>query len=181
MIDPLSFAIERHGDQRYGSRMYSHHLLAVVKVLMDVGVGIGGHDYALLTAAKLHDIVEDTETTIDEVRHLYGDEVADYVWAVTGVGENRKERNKSQYAKIAALPKAAILKVADRIANAEAVLAEGKVGLAEMYLSEHRAFAANAVVLLPASGHVGTALASRYFKAVLDLEQLVKSSEESSS
>ena len=46
-----------------------------------------------------------------------GVHVADLVWAVTGVGANRKERNQSIYDKIKNYPMAAVLKTADRIAD----------------------------------------------------------------
>lgn len=113
--DARRFAEERHAGQRYGGHPYGVHLAAVRAVLE--GFGYGG---ALGVAAWLHDTVEDTGTTREEIDAGFGDEVAALVWAVTGVGENRKERNASAYEKIRRHPEAAILKLADRIANAEA-------------------------------------------------------------
>jgi (p)ppGpp synthase/HD superfamily hydrolase len=113
--DARQFAVERHGEQRYGERPYVVHLEAVRAVLRDFG-----HGGALGIAAWLHDVVEDTATTRAEVAARFGDEVAALVWAVTGVGVDRPARNAAAYAKIQALPAAAILKLADRIANVEA-------------------------------------------------------------
>jgi (p)ppGpp synthase/HD superfamily hydrolase len=113
--DARAFAVERHGDQRYGERPYVTHLAAVRAVLRDFDI-----DGALGVAAWLHDVVEDTPTTRDEVAARFGPDVAALVWAVTGVGENRKARNADAYAKIRAHPPAATLKLADRIANVEA-------------------------------------------------------------
>ena len=100
----------------------------------------------LFVAAYLHDMVEDApETEKDEVFRLilfnFGDKVSGLVWAVTGVGHNRKTRNESAYAKIYLSPEAALLKLADRIANVEACKKSGDSRLA-MYRKEHARFAA---------------------------------------
>jgi (p)ppGpp synthase/HD superfamily hydrolase len=109
------FAEERHAGQRYGEQPYSVHLAAVRAVLASFG-------YAgdLGVAAWLHDVVEDTATTREEIAVEFGAGVAALVWAVTGVGKSRKERNEAAYEKIRSHPPAAILKLADRIANVEA-------------------------------------------------------------
>lgn len=126
------FAEERHGDQLYGDRPYTVHLEAVRAVLRDFG-----HDGAIAAAAWLHDVVEDTPTTREEVAERFGEEVASLVWAVTGVGRNRKERCASAYEKIRALPAAATLKLADRIANVEASLGSPRI---VMYRAEWPSF-----------------------------------------
>jgi (p)ppGpp synthase/HD superfamily hydrolase len=110
-----AFAVEKHGGQRYGDRPYVVHLEAVRAVLADFG-----YDGTLAVAAWLHDTVEDTDATREEISARFGEEVAALVWAVTGTGETRKERNAAAYAKMRAHPPAAVLKLADRIANVEA-------------------------------------------------------------
>jgi hypothetical protein len=60
------------------------------------------------------------------------------VWAVTGKGQNRAERNASMYEKVRVLPAAATLKLGDRIANVESSLSVA--GKLEMYRSEHAGF-----------------------------------------
>lgn len=114
-LDARRFAEERHGGQRYGAHPYVVHLVAVRAVLDDFG-----HGGRFGVAAWLHDTVEDTATTREEIAVRFGAEVAALVWAVTGVGASRKERNASAYEKIRQTPEAAILKLADRIANVEA-------------------------------------------------------------
>jgi (p)ppGpp synthase/HD superfamily hydrolase len=64
--------------------------------------------------------VEDTSLEREEIERAFGGDVAALVWAVTGVGETRKERVASAYAKMRAHPPAVTLKLADRIANSEA-------------------------------------------------------------
>lgn len=75
-------------------------------------------------AAWLHDTIEDTDATREDIAARFDHAVADLVWAVTGVGKNRKERNADAYAKIrvaqSCFRPAANLKLADRIANVEA-------------------------------------------------------------
>jgi guanosine-3',5'-bis(diphosphate) 3'-pyrophosphohydrolase len=132
-IDARDFARAAHGDQKYGAAPYVVHLSAVRTVLADFGYG-----GVLGIAAWLHDVAEDTTTTREEIAARFGAEVAELVWAVTGVGANRKERNLAAYAKIKASPGAAILKLADRIANVEAARAvPEKLAL---YRSEWRSF-----------------------------------------
>jgi (p)ppGpp synthase/HD superfamily hydrolase len=129
------FAVEKHGAQRYGDQPYVVHLAAVRAVLASFGYG-----GALAVAAWLHDVVEDTGVGRDEVAARFGVEVAELVWAVTGVGESRKERNASAYDKIRRLPAAATLKLADRIANVEA--SHSAPDKRAMYRAEWPAFSA---------------------------------------
>jgi guanosine-3',5'-bis(diphosphate) 3'-pyrophosphohydrolase len=132
------FAEERHKSQRYGEHPYVVHLWAVRQVLTDFGY----HSGPLAVAAWLHDLIEDTPTTRQEIAERFGEEVAMLVWAVTGVGKNRKnrkERNAWVYEKIRQCPKAAILKLADRIANMEA--SQACPDKLAMYRKEHLEFA----------------------------------------
>jgi (p)ppGpp synthase/HD superfamily hydrolase len=111
------YATQKHEGQFYGKQPYTVHLVAVREVLRWAGFE-DGHPLAI--AAWLHDTVEDTGATREDVAARFGDDVAALVWAVTGIGKNRKERNEDAYAKIRAYPPAATLKLADRIANVEA-------------------------------------------------------------
>ncbi|MGS2809882.1 HD domain-containing protein [Nocardia sp. MW-W600-9] len=136
-----AFALESHRDQRYGEHPYITHLAAVRAVLDDFG-----YDGAVGTAAWLHDVIEDTPVTAEEVESRFGREVLDLVWAVTGIGPDRKARNLNAYTKIAAHPPAVILKLADRTANAEASPPDSSwMG---MYRTEHPTFKAHLGQLL---------------------------------
>ncbi|MEJ7735166.1 MAG: GNAT family N-acetyltransferase [Polyangiaceae bacterium] len=110
-----ALARSAHAAQRYGEAPYLSHLASVRGVLREFG-----HEGALALAAWLHDAVEDTALEREEIERIHGSEVAALVWAVTGVGETRKERVASAYAKMRAHPAAVTLKLADRIANSEA-------------------------------------------------------------
>lgn len=139
--DALEFATRRHALQRYsGDRPYETHLLAVEAVL--VAVGYDDADEVWRCAALLHDILEDTGTTRGELEERYdrhlrtGYPISTLVWAVTGVGPNRKQRNYAVYHKLEYCPAAAVLKLADRVANVEDAIATANVGKWAMYDSE---------------------------------------------
>ena len=70
----IRFANERHYDQPYGVAPYIVHLMLVARHFTDP------HRQ---TIAILHDIVEDTETTLDEIEERFGQEVAQAVDALT--------------------------------------------------------------------------------------------------
>lgn len=128
-----AFALVAHADQKYGELPYIAHLHAVRTVLLDFG-----YSAPFTLAAWLHDVVEDTPVTRDEVAANFGEEVADLVWAVTGVGETRSERVHAAYEKIKENPPAAVLKLADRIANSEASRDYPKK--LALYRGEHASF-----------------------------------------
>ncbi len=115
--DARDYAVQKHAAQRYGDEPYLVHLKAVREVLRWAGFD---DDHPLAIAAWLHDTIEDTDATREDVAERFGTKVAELVWAVTGIGKNRKERNENAYQKIRACPDAAILKLADRISNVEA-------------------------------------------------------------
>ena len=130
-------ALAAHGDQRYGQAPYRVHLEHVVSVVERYP-----HNEVMRASAWLHDVVEDTQTTLDEVRSAVGDEVAAIVAAVTDEpGASRVERKAATYRKLAASSAAArAVKLADRIANLEASARDGREDLRAMYRSEHDAF-----------------------------------------
>jgi len=136
-------AIAAHGDQSYGDKPYEHHLQAVVEVLKRFGVQLDDPSTApLLIAAWLHDSLEDTQLTRDEVEIQFGPAVAELVWRVTDEpGATRKERKPATYRKTRENESAIVLKLADRIANVEASVASGG-RLLDMYQREHPDFKA---------------------------------------
>ncbi|MFO0619133.1 MAG: HD domain-containing protein [Polyangiaceae bacterium] len=136
------YAAARHGEQRYGDQPYAAHL-AAVRAALEAPLAASELDEGaradLRVAAWLHDVVEDTPTPLADVAQRFGERVAALVWAVTGVGENRKTRNADAYAKIRATPASAWLKLADRIANVEA--SRDRLDKRAMYAAEHASFA----------------------------------------
>jgi (p)ppGpp synthase/HD superfamily hydrolase len=137
------YAISRHATQMYGKYPYAYHLAMVEAVLSEYGFD----EYEYQAAAWLHDILEDTNTKLDNIYGNYGPVVTSLVYSVTGEGRNRKERNASIYAKLQKYPNAAIIKVADRIANMtegrNTMIRERQTDKVEMYLNEWEDFKAN--------------------------------------
>lgn len=104
-----------------GSDCYAvqYHLDSVACVLKSFGF----HSKAMTYAAYLHDILEDTPITREQLGSLLGQEVSDLVWQVSDEpGPNRKTRQTLTYDKTVRFPMATALKLADRIANIEHTL-----------------------------------------------------------
>lgn len=91
-------------------------------------------------AALLHDVLEDTAVTHRNISDLYGQTVAQIVWAVTDEpGRNRKDRKAKTYWKIRSDPNATLIKLCDRWDNMNRCLySETRHG--EMYAKEHYTF-----------------------------------------
>ncbi|SMF41365.1 RelA/SpoT family protein [Desulfovibrio gilichinskyi] len=76
------FSARAHeGQVRLSGEPYLSHPLHVAKILADMRM-----DEPTVAAGLLHDTVEDTDTTIDDIADLFGEEVADIVDGVTKIG-----------------------------------------------------------------------------------------------
>lgn len=126
-----------HYKQKYGIHEYTYHLEHVEMALNRFGFVEG---FKLRAAAWLHDVIEDTKISYDQIKCGFGQEIADIVYAVTNeMGRNRRERHEKTYAKIRESKDALALKLADRIANME--FSKGTdSGFFEMYKKEMPAF-----------------------------------------
>lgn len=129
------FAIWAHGDQRYGEQAYLAHLREVVEILDEHGYDVHYFPLAVITG-WLHDVGEDTHVLIGYIASQFGDRVAELVWACTGSGKNRKEKQAAIKAKLLEEPEAQPPKAADRLANMRSSLREKKRGLVSMYSRE---------------------------------------------
>lgn len=142
--DVIAFAVERHGSQMYGTKPYRYHLDKVDDIVVATlkEPKFRWHDHDVIRAAGyLHDIIEDTKTTWQELADRFGPRVASLVQIVTDEpGENRKERKLRTYPKIKAGGDAPILiKLGDRIANVEYSL-DVKDSRFNMYFKEQPMF-----------------------------------------
>jgi guanosine-3',5'-bis(diphosphate) 3'-pyrophosphohydrolase len=132
------FAVKAHGDQKYGELPYVVHLQAVANHLKPYGENAE-------VLGFLHDVVEDTSVSKEEVESEFGKFISECVAILTDeAGSNRKERKAKTYLKMskvgAELNLALIAKVADRLANLEACVKAGNNSLLSMYKGEHPAF-----------------------------------------
>ena len=75
----LEYAIEKHGDQRRVSgEPYISHPIAVANILIDLGM-----DYSSVCAALLHDTIEDTDATEEDIKKRFGEVITELVVGVT--------------------------------------------------------------------------------------------------
>ena len=118
LLGAARFAAERHRDQRrkdIKSSPYINHVLSVAEVLTRHGI----EDVTTLQAALLHDTIEDTETSPDELDDLFGSEVLSVVLEVTDDKSlDKAERKRIQIEKSPHLSdRAKLVKLGDMISN----------------------------------------------------------------
>jgi guanosine-3',5'-bis(diphosphate) 3'-pyrophosphohydrolase len=121
VAEAVAFAACQHGDQRRPTGApYTEHLLETLEVLVR---GAGVTDPDVLTGAVLHDVVEDTRCTLEELAARFGPRVAGLVGWVTIPAAHGQERDqvKRDYLRgLRAAPRDAILvKLADRASNVQ--------------------------------------------------------------
>ena len=114
-------AAERHRDQiRSSGDPYLSHLLEVAHILADMRM-----DATTLTAALLHDVVEDTEFPLSRIEERFGSEVALLVAGVTKIGrlnmvapETRQAENvRKMLLAMVNDVRVVLVKLADRLHN----------------------------------------------------------------
>ena len=113
------FAAERHKDLRrkgVGGAPYVNHLAEVARLL---AVVTDGSDAGLIAAGWLHDTVEDTATSPDELVSTFGEDVASLVMEVTDDKRlPKQERKRLQVEKTPKkTPRAKMIKLADLTSN----------------------------------------------------------------
>ena len=119
------FATAAHGaigqKRRYSGEDYIVHPLAVAEIVRSVP-----HTEAMLAAALLHDVVEDTHIPLKEIRREFGADVNELVFWLTDTPEDgtRKERKARSCARWQDAPVAAkTIKAADLIDNSKSIFA----------------------------------------------------------
>jgi len=119
LLEALAFAAHKHRDQRRKdaeASPYINHPIALADVLVNEG---GVSDVEVLCAALLHDTVEDTDTTPQELEAVFGSRIARIVAEVTDDKALAKaERKRLQVEHAAGLSsEAKLVKLADKICN----------------------------------------------------------------
>ena len=118
-VRALAFASHKHSQQRRkdaDASPYINHPIALVSIL---AVEAGIDDCDTLCAALLHDTIEDTDTSVEELVEAFGSPVASLVQEVTDDKRLPKAERKLLQVEHAAhlSPKARPVKLADKIAN----------------------------------------------------------------
>ena len=122
----IEFAVRAHsGTERRGKGFpYIVHPMEAMEIVATMTA-----DQELLAAAALHDVVEDTPVTVEELRREFGDRIADLVAAasdvlVEGVSEEESWHARKQAAidRLAAAPRdAKIVALGDKLSNMRAI------------------------------------------------------------
>lgn len=141
--EALEFAHQAHqGQQRkYTGEPYIEHPIRLSEMVRSVP-----HTEAMICAAYLHDVVEDTPVTSAEIEERFGPEVARLVHELTDefITEsypqlNRKERKKREVARLAKVSvEAKTIKLADVIDNTRDII-KGDKDFARRYIPEMEA------------------------------------------
>lgn len=123
--------------RKYTGEPYIVHPVEVAKI-----VESHGGSNAMIAAALLHDVLEDTSVTFDVLETEFGSEVAELVLWLTDVSKpedgNRSTRRALDRQHSAAAPaEAQTVKVADLISNTRSIVAHDP-GFAKVYLEEKR-------------------------------------------
>jgi len=124
ILAAAQFAAEKHAQQRRkgaAQEPYINHLIEVARLIADSSDQL---DPELIMAGLLHDTVEDTGVTKEEIAHKFGPDVASLVAEVTDDKTLPKETRKALQVKNA--PKKSLrgqtLKLADKISNLRSIL-----------------------------------------------------------
>ena len=121
IMKAYNYAFEHHGEQkRRSGEPYIIHPINVAYILAEVGL-----DEATICAALLHDVVEDTDVTDENLRKEFGEEVADMVAGVTKLGnimfasveEQQVEDYRKMFLAMGKDIRVIIIKLADRLHN----------------------------------------------------------------
>ena len=117
----FEFCVEKHsGQKRYTNEEYYIHPFNVASIIVSLGM-----DSESIAAALLHDVVEDTDSTIDDIKREFGDEVALLVDGVTKIGKlnfSTKEQQQAESLRKMLIAmgqdiRVIIIKLADRLHN----------------------------------------------------------------
>jgi guanosine-3',5'-bis(diphosphate) 3'-pyrophosphohydrolase len=119
LLKALAFAAHKHRDQRRKDKQsspYINHPIALANILCNEG---HINDIGVICAALLHDTVEDTDTTAEELQREFGAGIRDVVMQVTDDKSLDKAVRKQRQIEHAAYicDQAKLVKLADKISN----------------------------------------------------------------
>lgn len=112
--------VAHEGQKRRSGEPYIDHPVAVASILLDLQMDVGS-----IVAALLHDVVEDTTVTLEQIEHVFGPETAHLVDGVTKLSvleaQSKEEAQAGTYRKMfiamADDPRVVLIKLADRLHN----------------------------------------------------------------
>jgi len=121
----LDFSVKMHeGQKRKSGLPYVSHCIDVANILLDWNM-----DHTTIVSALLHDVVEDTDVTLEDIENEFGDDVAFLVDGVTKIdhiafrsNEHKQAENFTKlFLSLAKDLRVIIIKFADRLNNMETI------------------------------------------------------------
>jgi GTP diphosphokinase / guanosine-3',5'-bis(diphosphate) 3'-diphosphatase len=128
-IKAMAFAAEKHKNQRrkdVDASPYINHPIALANVLANEG-GIANKD--VLCAAILHDTIEDTQTSEEELKKEFGNKITSIVLEVTddkSLPKDVRKQNQIDHAPHISI-EAKMVKLADKICNVRDIISSPPV------------------------------------------------------
>ena len=168
IIDALAFAADKHRDQRRkdkGASPYIIHPVTLAHILATEGEIT---DPIAIAGALLHDTIEDTETTYEELVERFGKQVADVVMECTDDKSLPKAERKELQVEHAPhmSPAAKLVKIADKTANLRDVASHPPADWTRARRSEYANWAKRVVSGL---GPMNPTLEASFAKAYADV------------
>ena len=146
LVKTVNFASIKHKDQRRKDEEqtpYINHPVGVAQILIDAGIT----DLNVLQAAILHDTVEDTDTTYEELVQTFNKRVADLVMEVTDDKTLPKQRRKDLQVEKAPFKskEAKMVKMADKLYNLRDLKRSRPIGWTDERVKEYFEWASKVV------------------------------------
>ncbi|MFL5445666.1 MAG: HD domain-containing protein [Myxococcales bacterium] len=130
LLRAATFAAEKHKTQKRKNTAQTPYINHPLEVAHLLATGAGVTDVVVLVSAILHDTIEDTRTTREELEHLFGPEVAGVVAEVTDdklLLKAERKRRQIEHAPSLSL-RAKLVKLADKICNVRDVADDPPAG-----------------------------------------------------
>lgn len=148
IIRAARFAADKHRNQRRkdaDASPYINHPIALADVLVNEG---GVTDSVVLCGALLHDTIEDTDTTADELRAVFGEEITRVVLEVTD-DKRIKDKATRKQLQVEHAPhistQAKLVKLADKICNLRDMVVSPPAGWSRERKTEYFDWAARVI------------------------------------
>jgi len=154
LLKALAFAAEKHRDHRRKDAEGTPYINHLVTVALLVAEACGKVDREVVAAALLHDTLEDTDTSPEELEAVFGPRVRGLVEEVTDDKTLPKARRKELQVDRAPFlsREAAMIKIADKISNVRDILERPPARWPESRRRAYLAWAADVVARCPKTG-----------------------------
>lgn len=143
LINAIDFANKKHREvnqvRKYTGQPYIVHPIEVMNIVKKSPI----HTPEMLIAAVLHDTVEDTKTTLEEIESIFGHTVMTYVKGLTDVSkptDGKRSVRKAMDRDHSASQSMEVqtVKIADLISNAQDIMTHDPEGFGKVYIQEKK-------------------------------------------